>query len=187
MAQTGGRGLPCVLPGGEDIRILPEHRYISWNPTEYAAFRAAVKRGDVALDVGANVGAYSLALGHWVDASGRVFAFEPSPDIFEALVRHVDLNDLGSVVHPMPEALSDREEAAARFDVSVTSGEGSLVAPGSSAAMTTVAVSTIDRFCNRAGISPDFIKIDVEGWELAVLRGARTDHPLLRSQARALR
>jgi hypothetical protein len=39
--------------------------------------------------------------------------------------------------------------------------------------MRQVRSATIDRFCAREGIEPDFIKIDVEGWELAVLRGAR--------------
>ena len=79
MLQTGGRGLSCTLPGGERIRALPEHRYLSWNPQEYAAFKRAVSPGMVALDIGANVGAYSMLLGQWVGPAGRVFAFEPAP------------------------------------------------------------------------------------------------------------
>ena len=79
MLQTGGRGLSCTLPGGERIRALPEHRYLSWNPQEYAAFRRVVSPRMVALDVGANVGAYSMLLGQWVGPAGRVYAFEPAP------------------------------------------------------------------------------------------------------------
>ena len=94
MLQTGGRGLSCTLPGGERIRALPEHRYLSWNPQEYAAFKRAVSPGMVALDVGANVGAYSMLLGQWVGPTGRVFAFEPAPQAFSGLVRHIHLNDL---------------------------------------------------------------------------------------------
>ncbi len=45
MLQTGGRGLSCTLPSGELVRVLPEHRYMSWNPIEYAAFRDAVRSG----------------------------------------------------------------------------------------------------------------------------------------------
>ena len=70
MFQTGGRGLSCMLPDGERIRALPEHRYLSWNPQEYAAFKRAVSPGMVALDIGANVGAYSMLLGQWVRPAG---------------------------------------------------------------------------------------------------------------------
>jgi hypothetical protein len=74
-------------------------------------------------------------------------------------------------------------EGTAEFVVTVTSGESRLAAPGdrdevqassaSLASLTTVPVVTIDAFCARERIEPAFIKIDVEGWELAVLRGAR--------------
>src|SRR5688572_25899424 len=105
MLQTGGRGLSCTLPGGERVRALPEHRSLSWNTREYAAFKRAVSPGMVALDVGANVGAYSMLLGQWVGPSGRVFAFEPAPLAFNGLVRHIRLNELNDVVRPVDAAV----------------------------------------------------------------------------------
>lgn len=173
MLQTGGRGLSCALPGGERLRALPEHRYLSWNPQEYSAFRRAVAPGMVALDVGANVGAYSMLLGQWVGPAGRVFAFEPAPAAFNGLVRHIHLNDLAPVVRPIDAAVGERETQA-EFLVMGTAGESRLAAPADRHHVrVTVPVVTIDGFCAREGIDPDFIKIDVEGWELAVLRGAR--------------
>src|SRR5687767_14105863 len=59
---TGG-GMASTLPGGETVRVLPEYRHMCWNTVEYTAFRAAAAPGGVALDVGANVGAYALLLG----------------------------------------------------------------------------------------------------------------------------
>src|SRR5437868_1549799 len=76
LARTAG-DFVCTLPAGERIRVLPQHRHITWNAEEYAAFRDAVHPGDVVLDVGANLGAYTLLFGIWTGASGRVFAFEP--------------------------------------------------------------------------------------------------------------
>lgn len=173
MFQTGGRGLSCVLPDGERIRALPEHRYLSWNPEEYAAFKRAVAPGMVALDIGANVGAYSMLLGQWVRPAGRVFAFEPAPRAFDGLVRHIRLNGLNDVIRPLDAAVGERETQA-EFLVMNTSGEGRLAAPADrDATRLSVPVVTVDGFCAREGINPDFIKIDVEGWELAVLRGAR--------------
>lgn len=183
MLQTGGRGLACTLPSGEVMRVLPGYRYLSWNPAEYLAFRDAAAPGMVALDVGANVGAYAVLLGQWVGATGQVFAFEPSQSAFDGLVRHIALNAQADVVRPVPAAVSDRDGTGALI-VAGTAGESRLVGTGRSAdlkvrttnqagAVISVPTVTIDGFCAREGVQPSFIKIDVEGAELAVLRGAR--------------
>jgi FkbM family methyltransferase len=173
MIQSGGRGLRCQLPHGEVVRALPEHRHLSWNPTEYEAFRAAVEPGTVALDVGANVGAYAMLLGRWVGGGGRVFAFEPAPGPFNGLARHIALNHLDAVVQPIQAAVGS-SSTTAMFLPASTAGEGRLATevengPGAIA----VPVLTIDAFCLERRITPRFIKIDVEGAELAVLKGAR--------------
>jgi FkbM family methyltransferase len=172
MLQTGGRGLPCTLPSGELVRVLPEHRYLSWNPVEYAAFRATVSPGSVALDVGANVGAYSVLLGQWVGGSGRVYAFEPAPPAFRGLVRHIAINSQGGVVTPVAAAVADRD-GTADLIVADTAGESRLADGAGRGRTVNVPTVTIDSFCAREGRQPSFIKIDVEGSELAVLRGAR--------------
>jgi FkbM family methyltransferase len=173
MLQTGGRGLRSTLPGGEIVRALPEHRHLSWNADEYAAFRAVVGPGAVALDIGANVGAYSLVLGRWVGASGAVYAFEPSPQAFAGLLGHVELNALSDVIRPIHAAVA-ATAGTAPLVLARTSGESRL-AVGSDLASSTidVPVTTVDHFCEEQRLDPSFIKIDVEGFELAVLKGAR--------------
>jgi FkbM family methyltransferase len=193
MLQTGGRGLRSTLPHGEVVRALPKYRYLSWNPTEYSAFREALETletlkaldptetkrpGVTALDVGANVGAYSILLGQWAGPSGKVFAFEPAPEVFEGLARHVALNGLAGRVEPIRSAVG-AEVGTARLLIAGTGGESRLViptpgTPGTDVgAMIDVRVTTIDAFCAERGLSPDFIKVDVEGFELSVLQGAR--------------
>jgi FkbM family methyltransferase len=173
MWQSGGRGFPATLPLGEVIHVLPAYRYLSWNLLEYAAFREAVRTGGTALDVGANVGAYALLLGQWVGAAGAVYAFEPAPDMFDGLDRHIRLNNLVQVVHPIAAAVGDRD-ATADLLMSATAGEARLAAAGDRGGpAVAVPTVTIDTFCATHRIVPDFIKIDVEGWELAALRGAR--------------
>ena len=172
MLQTGGRGLSCALPEGEQIHVLPEHRYLSWNPVEYAAFRAATAPGMIALDIGANVGAYAMLLGQWVGPAGRVYAFEPSSTAFDGLVRHIALNRQQGVVRPIASAVSDRN-GTGHLVVAGTAGESHLTDADDRRQTVRVPLQTIDEFCEREAIRPSFIKIDVEGAELAVLRGAR--------------
>lgn len=173
MMRTAGRGLRSDLPGGEVVYVSPEHRYLTWNPVEYATFRETMKPGGIALDIGANVGAYSLLLGQWAGPAGAVYAFEPAPQAFDGLVRHIALNGLGATVRPIRAAVGD-VPSDAHFVVSPTAGEGRLAASAEERARAIpVPVTTIDEFCARERIVPDLIKIDVEGSETAVLRGAR--------------
>jgi FkbM family methyltransferase len=166
--RTGG-SVEASLPGGERVRLLPEYRFVTWNPAEYSAFRAAAGPGVVALDVGANVGAYSLLLGQWVRPGGRVYAFEPASGAFEGLVRHVALNGLNDIVVPVRTAVA-ASTGSASLAVDGVSGANRLVGSGDGQRVETV---TIDDFCARENVHPAFIKIDVEGAELDVLRGAR--------------
>jgi FkbM family methyltransferase len=172
---SGGKGLKRSLPGGEIVYILPAYRYTKWNPIEYETFKACLKSGDVGLDIGANAGNYSLLFGFCVGPTGKVFAFEPAPEAFAGLTRHLELNALKSVVWPVQAALSDRP-GEAHFLAHGFQGGNRLLGRGERVpAEFTLRVPclTVDDFCAARKITPDFIKIDVEGYELAVLRGAR--------------
>ena len=167
LALAGRGRIEARLPGGETVRLLPGFRFVTWNPAEYEALKAAAAPGAVALDVGANVGGYALLLGMWVRPGGRVFAFEPAPDAFGGLVRHVRLNRLEDVVVPV-QAAAAGETGTGRMAADGVSGGNRLGGEGQA-----VLTVTLDEFCAREGIRPSLIKIDVEGAELEVLRGAR--------------
>jgi FkbM family methyltransferase len=173
--QSGGKGIKCSLPDGETLRVLPAYRYMSWNMNEYAAFKQALKPGGVALDVGANAGGYALLFGQWVGKDGKVFAFEPAPETFSGLRRHIELNALEQVVTPVQAAVSE-VSATAEFRAVGSHGMNRLLTAADGAGQASIVkvpTITLDQFCARENILPDLIKIDVEGFELAVLRGAR--------------
>jgi FkbM family methyltransferase len=101
-----------------------------------------------------------------------VYAFEPSPAAFSGLVRHIALNRQRHVVRPIAAAVSG-VDGEADLAISDTAGESRLADASGSAATVRVPTVTIDAFCEREGVVPHVIKIDVEGAELDVLRGAR--------------
>jgi FkbM family methyltransferase len=168
-----GDHLVSVLPEGERIQLAARYRHVTWNPDEYHAFRAAVRRGVTVLDVGANVGAYTLMFATWVGDSGRVLAFEPAPDACDGLRRHVALNHFDDRVTIVEAAVSSSVGTAA-FAVHPSGGSSALGLAGTRGlAQITVATETIDHVCKTYGLLPAVIKIDVEGAELDVLKGAR--------------
>ena len=173
LAPAGG-GLRSVLPHGEEVLVSPAYRHMTWNREEYEALRAAVRPGDTVLEAGANVGAYTMLFAQWAGPSGRVFAFEPDRRAYAGLQAHAVLNGVSDRVTAVPSAIADGRESRLRFEVGTSSGVSRIVARANEAAgVEEVEAISIDRFCGQRGIVPRVIKIDVEGAELAALRGAR--------------
>ena len=169
--------LRSVLPGGEIVRIAPGYRHITWNEEEYAAFRAAVAPGDVVLEAGANVGAYTVLFARWAGDRGHVYGFEPDPMALRGLQQHVALNGFADRVTAVAAAIADNGARRLRFVLFQSSGISRIAGDHeevpSGTTVDEVPAWSIDRFCRTRGIAPTVIKIDVEGAELAALRGAR--------------
>ena len=171
LSALPGDHLTCRLPGGEIIRVDPDYRHLAWNAEEYHALKGCAREGATVFDIGANVGCYTLLFARWVGGTGRVYAFEPAAASRAGLERHLSINGLAGRVTVRPEAVSDRSGTATFLDAG-THGDNRLV-PGGTADTTSVPSVSIDEFCAANGIVPDIIKIDIEGAELAALRGAR--------------
>ncbi len=172
-----GRGLPWHI-NGVPCRIDPRqrNRMVSHYESDVASYLAAnVRPGAVCLDVGANVGVYVLQFAHWVGPTGRVIAFEPNPAARSALDRHVKLNGLENVVSTVPAAVG---ESAGRATLYAASADGMsrLDAPNEALEQTVpveVDVLTLDEYCRSADLQPDCLLVDIEGFEVAALRGGR--------------
>lgn len=137
--------------------------------------RNCVKTGMVALDIGANLGYYTVQLADWVGPSGHVVAFEPNPVMIQELEHNVRLNDLQNVTIK-PFALSaDSGEIAFHCPPPGFEGHGSIRPNRTFAVAATIKVATrpLDDVLAEMQISSvDFIKVDVEGAERSLFRGA---------------
>ncbi|HEV7222193.1 MAG TPA: FkbM family methyltransferase, partial [Pirellulales bacterium] len=146
--------------------------YGEFSESEVAVFRALVKPGQTALDVGANIGAHTVALARLVGPTGKVVAFEPQRIAYYSLCGNVVQNNLDQVVcHQaavgaaagkiaVPELDYRREQNFGAIDLS----QDYRRAPSHS-----VPVVRIDDL----GLTAcDLVKIDVEGMERQALEGA---------------
>jgi FkbM family methyltransferase len=142
------------------------------------SLRKVLRPGMVCVDVGANVGYFSLLMANLVGPNGRVFSFEPTRRTFDALKANVHLNDLENIVVERL-ALFDHNgvlefrEGPPGYDAYNSAGE--ITHPSAAQQIFTshnVPCTTLDAYLDARGIRHvDLIKIDVEGAELIVLKG----------------
>ena len=135
-------------------------------------FKRFIKEGDVVFDIGAHVGFYTLLASRLVGSKGKVFAFEPNPKNIYYLERHVKINSCHNVT--IVEAAVSNIEGQKDFYESESSVVGGLCPLGfSPVAKTSVSVIALDLELGRNKILPPrILKIDVEGEEYRVLKGA---------------
>lgn len=141
----------------------------TWEASKRRLFERTVKPEDVIYDIGANVGYYTLSAAA-AAPRGRVIAFEPLPRNLAYLRKHVEMNRLTNV-EIIAAAVSDTE-GTATFDDSWNHAMGRLSDKGR-LAVRTVAIDAFDL------PPPKVVKMDIEGGEVAALRGMKrilTEH-----------
>jgi FkbM family methyltransferase len=167
----------CLLVHATDVHGRHVFKYGRHEAhlTRFVRERVVLQPGDVALDVGANIGWYSLILQRQAAPGAEVFAFEPEPANFTLLQRNVE-NNAALCVRPLRLAVGDREGRARLHLYSAGNRGRHSLLPLHAGSTIEVEVTTLDGFWERHGLGdrvPRFVKIDVEGAEPVVLRGAR--------------
>jgi FkbM family methyltransferase len=129
--------------------------------------REVLKEGMTVLDLGANVGYYTLLAARQVGETGRVFAFEPWHESFSLLQRNVKANGFNNIV-PVAKAVSNRC-GKQRLFLDNDPASRSLEEEDAGKNWVETEVTTVDEFVRERNISVDLIKMDVEGSEMKVL------------------
>lgn len=151
--------------------ILAQGGYESF---EMALISRLARGAETIFDIGANIGWYSLHLAQQ-EPQARIYAFEPVPTTHLRLLANLGRNAAGNRVTPVKDGLSD---APGEFDMFVPATSGSPAAslnelhPGEGSRRVSCRFTTLDDFVESNGIDRiDFLKCDVEGAELSVLKG----------------
>ncbi|GAC1494461.1 MAG: hypothetical protein NVS1B2_11140 [Vulcanimicrobiaceae bacterium] len=146
-----------------------------------AALRKIVKPGMHVVDIGANVGFFTLQIAHDVGPSGSVTAFEADPGLAAILRDNVEINGFQQRATIVPCAVGDRSGRARFFVRDRHRGNGSLIAgieqvpwnASDADAPIDVDLTSLDDHIAATKRRPQLVKIDAEGAESAIFRGAR--------------
>lgn len=151
-------------------------------PETSRALKILCKHGQVVFDIGANVGSHSLPIASYVGEEGKVYAFEPVPWAVNKLKRNLELNNFHNVILETI-ALSDENEQEVEMDFRASFKIGSKSGVGqdgkiddgwwSECEHVKVCMETLDSYVLNHHINRvDLIKLDVDGFEGKVIRGA---------------
>ena len=182
------RGFELLKPRGEAVarfrgmRLLadaddPAHAPLflgaEYNGPEIDAAEKILQPGMTAVDIGANIGCFALAMARAVRPNGKVYAFEPEPSNLEKLRKNCSLNQAEQVIVE-GKAVGDRNGKARLY----LSGETAVAHPdGSESSDKATAVEaemvTLDSYFGAEPPSIDLLKMDIQGGEAAALRGMR--------------
>jgi len=143
-----------------------------------AYINSTIKKGQTVLDIGAHKAGYLYFMLKQVGDKGKVFAFEPQSYLYQYIKKIKGLFNWDNVTIEHL-ALSDSDGTATLYIPTNKVSKGS--APGATivehknnsrfGTTENVSTETLDSYCNRHNIKPEFLKIDVEGNELRIFQG----------------
>jgi FkbM family methyltransferase len=176
-----GRHTLRYVPGTRPVRLRykgSDNDVVRYDALQVELFAAELSEGDVAIDIGAHAGQYSLIMAAMCGTTGQVVAFEPDPYARQALQRNLRLNP--NIKTPRIEAMavSDAPGEAILYSRGgnsnsslARSGVGGGVADACEKIV--VPVVTLDSYLHdKRTPTPRWVKIDTEGAEIRVLKGA---------------
>ena len=166
-------GVKMICPPG-DYRVAPVEalNFLEYEPADSAMIMRLVSPETCVLDVGANMGWYSINIAKTFP-SCKIHAFEPIPKTYSYLEQNIKLNQLRNIIS-YPFGLSSERKDLTFYFYPEGSGNASAanLSERTDAELITCHVERLDDFVKTSNLHVDFIKCDVEGAELFVFQGA---------------
>jgi len=151
-----------------------------FEPQTTQIFLKYIKQGNTIIDIGANIGYYSILAAKKTGPKGRVMAIEPEPKNISQLKSNITLNKLTNitVIH---QAISDKTDKTKLYLSPISSGEHSIITKTKQ--FITVSTTTLDNLVKTYKLTPNLIKVDTEGAEHQILENSiqtlKKYHPIL--------
>lgn len=156
-----------------------------WEPHVAECIKRHLRPGDLAVDIGANIGVCTVAMARAVGPGGRVESFEPAGRTYEQLKKSIALNQLNNVSAHQLAVSNETGKLTLKIPRDVSGNASAFERPGSTDVdIETVQVVKLDDFLAQSSSKPvRLMKVDAEGSELVALQGAKKiiqrDKPVL--------
>ncbi len=161
-----------IYPNSQDSTITPFLIGAGlWEGEETALALALLEAGETVVDVGANVGYYTIILSRKVGPGGKVYAFEPEPTNFDLLMKGVSANGLTNVTAEQL-ALSDSRGSLRLYLASENKGDHRIAPAAESRESIEIEAIPLDEYLP-PGTPVNLIKVDTQGAEGVILAGMR--------------
>lgn len=183
------RGVSLNLDPGD----LVSHSILAtreWQPEVWNSLNASLPEGGVMLDVGAHIGYFTLKGAAKAGPNGRVIAFEPNPETIAELKSNIEISGVSKTVTIEPIACTDRDQQLTLYAAHNSNTGASSLSKDNATAFDEAAKPysvrgrPIDDVVRELGLTRlDVMKVDVEGAEVSVMRGAletlKRFHPMV--------
>lgn len=144
-----------------------------WEPFETEVFSRLCKPNDKILDLGANIGWYSIIAAKILNGSGSIMAFEPDGANARVLEMNAAISDENGTIQIFRNAVADKKTEALFYKSDTNLGDHRLFSDGSAREASSVSVTTLDSiFSDKQQNLPDIVKSDTQGSEAKILKGA---------------
>jgi FkbM family methyltransferase len=160
-----------IILNKQDVAVSGAIAFGLFERTELEHFRKIIKPGMTVIDIGANIGLYTVIAAKLVGPEGKVFAYEPEDDNYEILKKNIEINKLSNVI-PLKTALAEKVGAADLYLDLNNRGHHSFANSGKAEKVIRVETDTLDHSLGKYHISNvNVIKMDIEGAEGLAFQG----------------
>ena len=140
---------------------------------ETEVVKKQIKEGDIIVDIGANIGYYTLIMARLAGPKGKVFAFEPDPYNFAILKKNVEINGYKNIILEQ-KAVSNKTQKTKLYLNADNYGDHRIYKFDESHKSVAIESITLDDYFKDYGCNIDFVKIDTQGAEYYIIEGMKT-------------
>jgi len=143
-----------------------------WEPFETKIVKKLVQRGDIVIDIGANIGYFTLLFSRLVKPSGKVFAFEPEPANFSLLKKNIEVNGYKNVTL-IQKAVSNKNELIKLYLSQDNEGDHRIYESDGNRDFIEIESVCLDEYFRNMEDKINFVKMDIQGAEGTTIQGMK--------------
>jgi FkbM family methyltransferase len=164
-------GFKIFIDSNDSLELLRKKNFYE-NNKEVEIMKKIVKKGDIVLDIGANIGIYSLLLAKLVGETGKVYSFEPDPQNFDTLLKNIKINRYENII-AINKAISKKTGKIKLYLAEWNKGDHRIYPSDEKRKFLEIEAVNLDNYFKDNNEDIKFVKIDIQGAEPLLFEGGQ--------------